>query len=215
MVLFAHKKVVNAMHRSALVRTLYYLKVKTSFSRRYNYIYPATVTAVIAFSIYIAAPDENIWGSNGIISKLTAFLAVLAPFYIASLAAVATFQGNKDLDLPFPPDHNGRCASLPYIGTGGVAEPQPITQRHFLSLLFGYSTIIAFSLLLLSIAGPIFGNILPKGLLISEIISSFAAVFFCFLFFQIMSITIIAVYYLSDKLQRETQDSGDNILRSD
>lgn len=146
------------------------------------------------------APKTNVYGSFGLLNQLSAFLAVFAPFFLASLAAVATFAGPDFLDESFQMSSD---VELDIVGELGALQPMDVTPRHFLSLLFGYCCVIALGLFLLTILVP---AIAPG---VSDLFGTWATILgwlflflFLFLFFQIILLTLLGIYYLSDKIHR-------------
>jgi hypothetical protein len=86
----------------------------------------------------------NIWYvSNSL--EISGLLQILPGFYIASLAAIATFnKGNMDQYMPEPtPTVNVRVR--------GHSLPIRLTRRRMLSLLFGYLSFLSLLLFLLII----------------------------------------------------------------
>jgi hypothetical protein len=156
-----------------------------------------TTLVLIVFS-----PDLNVYGSNGLLAKLAPFLAVIAPFFLASLAAVSTFGGPSFFDQPFD---MAEPVTLTVVGEMGALDAIDITPRHFLSLLFGYCCVVALTLFIFSIFIPEIAG----GL--ANILGSYAAYFawsgliaFLFLFYQVILATLLGIYYLSDKIHRKT-----------
>ncbi|MCZ4260545.1 hypothetical protein O4G76_06775 [Limimaricola sp. G21655-S1] len=145
---------------------------------------------------------EGLFKREGLIPSFLPVLSVLTPFYIAALAAVATFAGPASVDKPF---EMSEPVLLEVLGAGGEWEFMNVTPRHFLSFLFGYCTAISIFLLCFSMFSSFFpgvlavitygGGELPIGLIV---------LLFVFMFFlsQLLINTFLGVYYLSDRLHR-------------
>lgn len=154
-----------------------------------------TSVALIAFS-----PNLNIYGSEGLLVKLTPFLAVMAPFFLASLAAVSTFNGPEFFDQSFD---MAEPVTLTVVGEMGALEPIEITLRHFLSLLFGYCCVITLALFVCSIFVPQIADGIAKIFGSTALYFSWLGLLiFLFLFFQVILATLLGIYYLSDKIHR-------------
>jgi len=89
------------------------------------------------------------------------------------------------------------------MGIGGDWEDIEVTPRHFLSMLFGYSTALSLLLLLFAIFSPVIlaalQNIPPSYA--SYGLSAFLCVFL-FFFSQLILGTLLGVYFLADKIHR-------------
>ena len=194
------ERIRQAAARSTLLRTLAFVRVQSPFATRYNLVYPGLLSAFSTALLFLAIDDISIFSRGGLVSSIVPFLSILAPFYVAALAAVSTFAGKPDFDEKFKMTEP---VVLNIPGERGAPEDVEITQRHFLSLLFGYCCVVSLALLLFSIAVPVFSGVVPiassDGLWIIK-----SAVFFVFSFalFQVIILTLLAVYYLADKIHR-------------
>lgn len=189
------------LERSALLRTLNYIRVKHPHARRYNFYYPTFLSIIVCILIYKLAPNEKIFSIDGFISKFNAFLGVIAPFFIASLAAVSTFSGPKGFDQPF---EMSTPVTLQIKGSRGAWQEIEVSPRHFLSLLFGYCSVISLLLLMFTILAPF----LSSGMVnncgrVGEFLKMGILFVFLSFFFQVIVATLVGIYYLSDKLHRE------------
>lgn len=117
----------RALDDSTLLRTVYYLRVKSPFALRYNLVYPFICSVVIIFGYYVVPVPEEHWANFSLSQKLAPLLSLLFPFYVASLAAVSTFSGSIEIDSPFPEDAHGRIVTLPYRGVMGFVTAHRIT----------------------------------------------------------------------------------------
>jgi len=186
--------------RSVFLRALNFLRVRHPFALRYSFLYPLALTLLVGGAFFKFSPNVDVYGRDGLISQLSPFLAIFAPFFLAALAAVSTFQGANFLDAPFQMEGE---VTLVIAGERGFPEAIKVTPRHFLSLLFGYCCVVSLTLFLLTIAVPL----LSGG--VSDYFAGWAAFvgwlgfgLFLFFFFQIILSTLLGVYYLSDKFHR-------------
>jgi hypothetical protein len=188
------------IERSAFWRTLNFLRIIHPYALKYNIVYPSIFAiAVASFVIFFGSPVDS-FSNEGAIEKLLPLLTVLAPFYIASLAAVATFQGPDFFDKPFS---MSSTVTLSVIGSRGAWEVIDVTPRHFLSLLFGYCTTVSIILIAVSIFAESIG---PVALIWSPAGNYYFLTFllFVYLFFlaQLTLFTLLGVYYLADRAHR-------------
>lgn len=188
------------MEKSALLRALNYQRVRHGYAIRYNLIYPALVAiaSVWAINAYGSLSDE--FEVDGFVRETLSILSILAPFFIASLAAVATFDGPADFDEPFK---MSSPLTLTIVGKGGEWALIHPTQRHFLSLLFGYCATLAIFLLLFVILSPTLSSpwfgISTDAWWYAQAVSMILFVFFLT---QLVLSMMLGIYYLADRLHR-------------
>jgi hypothetical protein len=127
-----------------LTRWYAYRRIDHPSMRFYTMVVPTCFAVLFTIVIAILPGQITLSGEGGFLSGIIGAISLLPGFYIASLAAVATFSGkHMDEDMPAPaPKINIRTAQ-----TNG---PETLTRRMFLSYLFGYLAIS--SLLLVSLS---------------------------------------------------------------
>ena len=169
-----------------------------------SWIVPALISALIVGAGTFIKQNIDVFGANGLISRMLGFVQSLPGFYIAALAAIATFN-NRDMLKLMP--------GVPPEGTvdyNGFPERVPMTRRRFLSSMFAYLTALSIVLTLLAVgmltvAEP-FKTALPPAcyLFIKCAITYVFLLFAC----QMVTVTFWGLYYLGDKLHTpETIDS--------
>lgn len=189
------------VERTVFLRPLNYLRIRHSYALRYNWIYPLLLGGVVSFGVLKLGSAPDAFKNGGLILSLIPLLSILSPFYIAALAAVSTFAGNGSVDRPF---EMRKPVLLSVIGGGGDWEDIELTPRHFLSMLFGYSTALSLLLLLLAIFSPLVLAAFQKILLGCARYGLSAFLFvFLFLFSQLVLGTLLGVYFLADKIHRK------------
>ena len=144
--------------------------------------------------------DPDIYGHSGLIAGFTQILGILAPFFIASLAAVATFAANELFDTKF---QMVEALTLDRLERGQW-RTRTLTVRQFLSLLFGYCGFVSLLLFLISLVAHVIApgvSIVLGGL--SPALGTIFFVLYLFAFFHMMTATVIGIYYLSDRMHRE------------
>lgn len=182
-----------------ILRSLNFIRVKHNDALTYNLVLPISLTIILLSLLYSLSNQVNLYGPQGIIHELSSFLLILTPFYIAALAAISTFNGNAALDEPM----KGIKAPTLVILVRGTYQITNLSLRHFLSLMFGYCSVLSLSLFLSNVFIRHFAN---NSILRSYEISHYVGILFfvCFLFFlmQLVTITLLGLYFLSDKLHR-------------
>jgi hypothetical protein len=178
--------------------SLLYLKIENSYLRTFSFYVPIILTFVFIVA-YLSFPIKlNIFGDKGLVDSVNSFLSILTGFFVASLAAVATFQ-NENLDKQI----QGKKATLEYV-RGRKSIVEELTRRRFLCLLFGYCSLISF---LLSVFG-IFSRLFKDNvkLVIGTNFHSVTVVIFLaiyiFFFFNLMITTFLGLNYLTDRIHR-------------
>lgn len=191
---------MRGLEHAVFFRSLNYLRVSHAYALRYNWIYPLAIGLIV--SALIVRPDTaaDLFAKDSLIVSFVPVLSILAPFYIAALAAVATFTGSNFVDKSF---EMSQPVLLEVLGAGGDWEFIDVTPRHFLSLLFGYCTTISLLLLCVSIFAPfVLAGVKAvasdwAGLCLGLIVFAFLV-----LLAQLLVNTLLGVYYLSDRLHR-------------
>jgi hypothetical protein len=123
-----------------------------------NWVIPTLLSLACTFVLYKLVPATNLLSDNGFVSRVLGFVQSLAGFYMAALAAIATFN-NTDMDRFMP----GTPPTMGIIYKGEL-ETIKLTRRRFLSSMFAYLTLISVLLTLVSIAALAIGLNIPKWL---------------------------------------------------
>lgn len=184
---------------SPFLRSLNFVRVRHPERMRYLLVYPFVFTLSVLLVLRIAAGSFFSIDVSKAIQPIIPMIAILLPFFIASLAATATFSGPKGFDEPFKMRHKVKLL----ISFRGGSKDIDVTPRHFLSLLFSYISVLCLSLLF---AGAIQSNIDLLSLLgnhtwVALIKTIFLLKFLIFLG-QILVATGVVIYYLGDFIHR-------------
>lgn len=174
---------------SRLLRPLLFLRIKTFGLSMYIWVWP--LCWFVALCLFLALFFQGeIWHiSTRLVEESSSFLVMLPGFFIIALCALAA------LNLPI--------LDMPFMGKGailkrreGETRTREISRRRFLSLLFGY---LAFLSLCLSLANMIFLTmVIPEpGITIGRLVF---ACLYGFFFLQLVSLTMLALFYLCDRL---------------
>jgi len=186
-----------------------YLRIKqgdTIFQSKivYDFILPLILTAAVTTLAKLISTPINLGKHPGLVKSITDLLALLIAFYMAALAAVATFQ-RDGLDEHMA----GSPATLRRTRKeGGNPFEQPLTYRQFISYLFGYLSFLSLSLftfLILAIkAWPLimkkFGQSPKLSILYNFIEISIFIIFFFFLW-QLFITSMLGIHFLAERLQ--------------
>lgn len=188
-----------------LVRPFAYLTIRHPgrLPLAINWLVPVVLAASTLAACTAMATDTpfNVFGDSGLISRVLGFVQGLAGFYIAALAAIASFNSpHMDTLMPGTPP----TLRIKYNTKASVVK---LTRRRFLSAMFAFLTasslvITALSIAALTFAGPL-KSIIPMQAQ-PWFVWSFCSVYLVALF-QLMSVTFWGLYYLGERVH--TPDS--------
>jgi len=181
-----------------LLRPFAYIFIHHPVKRIVDWYMPA---ALLMISIVFIAPfrsDMNVWATDGIVATAQGLVQGLPGFYIAALAAVATFgQQGSSLDNIIP-------APTPTLQTrfAGAWIEMKLSRRRFLCLLFAYLTSISIVLSLFASYARAVAVPARKALpaVAVDVCSWIALGVYLLFLFQIVIVTLWGLYYLGDRL---------------
>jgi hypothetical protein len=132
-----------------LTRPIAFRQIKHPALRIIN-VYAPGGLAVLAVFLFLLLPIKpKLFGDDSITSNALLFITVLPGFFIAALAAVATFPSdNLNEIMPDP-------APTLVMRTGDNLAPVELTSRIFLCHLFSYLTVLSFAGFLLGAGGDL------------------------------------------------------------
>lgn len=181
-----------------LLRPFLYLKIKHASSTMpwMNWGLPALVSAGLVGTCALAAPTVNAFHAGGVFDRLLGFIQTLPGFYLAALAAVATFN-RPSLDQLMP----GTPPKASVIYQGKPLEVD-LTRRRFLSLIFSYLTALSFAIALLLAVGlplvePLRSWVPQSALEVLRAVASFGLLLFIA---QLIVVTFWGLYYLGERM---------------
>lgn len=183
---------------SRLLRPVLFLCIQSEGLWKYRWGYPFGWLVVL--SLYLFFFPGTLSGKIAILDKITVsccnILTILPGFYIAALAAIATFQA-ETMDTPL----EGHKAYL--CSREGEEKKHNLTRRRFLCLLFGY---LSFLSLVLYLTNTIF-KAAPLSVFLSrvrpgmEVFGELLLTGLTWLFFmQLICLTLLALFYLGDRI---------------
>lgn len=174
---------------SKLCTPLRYLKIKHKEKTFFDLILPLIATICFLGVNHLLPSPLLFTGEKSIISIVNGILQMLSGFYIASLAAVATFsRAEIDEEMLNAPKLDGI----------------PVTRRLFLTHLFGYLAII--SILLYFVGG--FVQISTNNLHFLEnleyycYLSWIPQAIYIFGLFNLIFVTLLGLYFMIDRIHR-------------
>lgn len=183
-----------------ILRPFSYLSIKHPYKWIVDWIYPAALTLVSMLVILGVQKFGSIslYGDGGLIQKITGFIQGLPGFFIAALAAIATFN-RLDIDRTMP-------APAPKLGIKihGQTVAIELTRRRFLCSMFAFLTaenliLIVFGIFSSALYLPI-KEVIAIGY--HQLASSIFLTIFLFMFWQMLVTSFWGLFYLGDKLHQ-------------
>lgn len=182
-----------------IVAPLAYLRIRHPAKWLIDWLVPAVLTIVSTAAVFLFAKPGAITGPSGLIDRLALVSSILPGFYIASLAAISTFN-RPDIDEIMP-------APTPTlrVAMGGAHNVVDLTRRRFLAYLFGFLCWESIALLVFCV----FSGVVADGVMrhlggLSQAGKGSFLVATFMLFWQLICATCLGLYYLADRLNRPT-----------
>lgn len=189
---------------SILLSWLDWLSVKHWTVQYINWRLAPCTAILSALAVYGLPKSLNLFGEYGLVHQTNGLLQILAGFFIASLAAIATFQ-RQELDEIM----GGDPPKLPKSKGHPFEE---LTRRRFLCLLFGY---LAGASIVLYLTGA--GSMMVAALLhdwaksaplMHTGMRTIFALIYCFVLAHILITAVLGLYFLVDRMHRPKLVSG-------
>lgn len=181
-----------------MLQPISYLAIRHPQKWKVDWLFPIIISLFCTwFSINETWMSEA-YRASGPVSLLLGFLSCLPGFYIAALAAIATF-GRNDIDnvLPEP-------TPTVKLNTRGENILVKLTRRRFLAMLFSFLTCESIALVLLSVlllsTGAAITTIGIMTGLAGKILSIAMTFIYYTLLMQMLTATFWGLYYLGFKL---------------
>lgn len=187
-----------------LLRPLDYLRIRHDAKPLFDWWIPVVIALLLTIGIVLLPVRVVLLGEAGLIAGFNSLLQVLTGFYIAALAALATFNkaGMDELMAGDPP-------RLLTSVRGHDTEIR-LTRRRFLCLMFGYLALASMLLYL----GGLAANLLRDNLAIlmpvetNGIVYLVSVFLYLFLSSNLVVTTLLGLYYMSDRIHRPDSSLG-------
>jgi hypothetical protein len=181
-----------------LLTPLSYLRIEREDKVKDELIIPLALTSLSIAALILLSGKIPVFSEKGMLSFIVNYLQIVSGFYIASLAAVATF--NKDsMDRPMP----GLPTTLPRT-MKGVEVIENLSRRRFLCFLFGYlsllSLILYFSGSGLILAAPHIKTLISAN--VAAYLKWTVVFFYLMITYNLLVTTLLGLYYMTDKIHR-------------
>lgn len=182
-----------------LLKPFGYLAIRHPYKWVVDWLYPLLLSAVTIVIISWLLDLSKLVESNGMVAMTLSFVQSLPGFYIAALAAIATF-GRLDIDdiLPEPTPQ----VVIKLRGRSNIID---LTRRRFLAMLFafltGESIVIVFLCIALISFGPALNVLKSSALAWGHYMYATLIFALLVLTYQMILATFWGLYYLGYKLQ--------------
>lgn len=161
-----------------------------------NWVLPFLLSMAIAGALFSVNGLVDVFSANGLLAKLLSFIQTLPGFYLAALAAIATFD-NPDMSKLMP----GVPPVMNVIHNGVLTEIK-LSRRRFLTSMFAFLTASSILLTLIVTSGLVSVDLVKslfdqKFYALVKLLFSFS---FFFLFFQLLTVTLWGLFYLGERI---------------
>ena len=175
---------------SKILTPIGYAFIKHSEKRWFDLWLPLITSGLILLIIAALPKSISFIGKDSLISLVNGMLQILSGFYIASMAAVATFQksGMDDVMSGTPPKLKGKN----------------LTRRQFLTYLFGFLAFM--SIVLYFLGGAIqlsSASIKDMHFVTNSVIKYSAMYVYLFLVSNILFTTALGMFFMIDKMHED------------
>ena len=171
-----------------MLSSISFLRVQHPAKRAFDYGWPLVLTVVTVGMGAVRPVPPPILGDKGFLKGLQTLIGLLAAFFVAALAAVSTVE-RKALDAPM-------------LGDPPVLDGKPLFRRRFVCLLFGYLSILAFGLFLLSVAAD---AIVPSLRVLLDLtafkwVRGALGAIYAFGFWNMATTTLLGIWFLVERV---------------
>ncbi|HGC2431628.1 TPA: hypothetical protein ACIYBF_004343 [Escherichia coli] len=183
---------------SHLFRPFGYLFIKGIGGKcAYDFYAPAGLAVISFFYFYLfKIPTSDLLKDGGFIKSISGFVSNLPGFYIAALAAIATFN-REQIDYPLIGTNGTPFIKITRTKENGriVDTQEKLTRRLFLCMLFSFLTALSICIVIFNAFITPLINILNN-----DIANWCYIIIFLFLTWQMLVSTFFGLYYLGDRI---------------
>jgi len=165
-----------------------YLLIRHGLKPRFDWIWRGIMTGITLVILWLLPVHPKLLGDQGVLHGIRDLIALFAAFFVAALAAVATFARESLDDL--------------MQGASPRLHDRELTRRQFVSYLFGYLAVLSFGLFLAIVAAEIVAPSLPivLGQTLYWWAKAITGAIFVFAFWNMVITTLLGVYFLVERV---------------
>jgi hypothetical protein len=180
-----------------LFKPLKYIQITNGEKRWFDLWLPLLTAGLVTVILYILPKPISFLGKDSIVSLTNGILQILSGFYIASMAAVATFNREGMDDIMVGSDSPSLAG-------------KKLTRRSFLSYLFGY--LASISILMYFVGGLAQLTLGSLSAICHELPFARWIGLFAYLtvLFNLLFTTMLGMHFLIDRIHRTEPMLNDN-----
>jgi hypothetical protein len=184
------------LRRLKILTPLTFLRLESPDLRPYQWTIPGGL-ALLGLAVFYCLPiSPPLFSEKGLVNTINGLLNTLIGFYIAALAAVATFN-NGALDQVM----KGRPPTLVAVRLGEKSE-ETLTRRRFLVILFGYCAFVSIMLFAFGVLSLLTAPSLSKIGWLPALRFAWLLVYFA-MAASLFVVTLLGLHYLIDRMHRD------------
>jgi hypothetical protein len=177
-----------------------YLSIRHPTKPVVDWVVPGVLSLVATVAVFLVRGKINFYGAGGFVSLALGYVQNLPGFYIAALAAIATFP-RVEIDQVLAGNPVPKIVTVDSQGNENLIE---LTRRRFLCLMFAFLTAECIVLTILSaigltLAAPVRAAVSDFLYIALFIIATFS---YFMLFFQLIVATFWGIFYLGEKIHQ-------------
>jgi len=184
------------LRRLKILTPLTFLRLQSPDLRAYQWMIPALLALIGLAVFYLLPVSPPLFTEKGLVNTVNGLLNTLIGFYIAALAAIATFN-NVNLDKVM----KGRPPTLVTIRQGEKSEEQ-LTRRRFLVMLFGYCAFLSIMLFAFGVVSLLLAPSMAKIAWLPALRLVWLLVYFA-MAASLFVVTLLGLHYLIERMHRE------------
>ncbi|MBT1949059.1 hypothetical protein KKZ58_14270 [Enterobacter kobei] len=176
-----------------IITPIDYLMISHNEKKWFDFVLPIIASGIVVLVINFLPKNISLIGKDSLISLVNGILQILSGFYIASMAAVATFQ-KKGMDDVMD-------------GVAPRLRGKKLTRRRFLTYLFGYLAFISITLYFIGGAVQLISSSI-KDLHLAQYNWLRNICLFIYMSFvcNILSTTALGMFFMIDKMHEEKSE---------
>lgn len=179
-----------------LLTPLSFLRLRSPDLRFYQWYAPAFLTIGSLFGFYLLPSTPHLLTDKGLVNTINGLLTTLIGFYIAALAAIATFN-NESLDEVM----KGRPPIIS-VNRKGTTSEEVLTRRRFLVVLFGYCSFLSIMLFVFGVMTLLVAPSVGQSYWSTPLRFIWLIVYFA-MASSLFIVTLLGLHYLIDRMHRE------------
>lgn len=192
-----------------LLVPLKYLRISHPEKIKFDLVFPFVFACLFFLPVFSSAFRADALKGIDVLGRSSDLMSILTGFFVASLAAVATFGGEEMNEL--------MPGKKPVLLPQSVGPPEHLTRRRFLCFLFGY---LAFTSLAVYLFG--FAYFTVQTYVLTPLWPDYRIYFFVLFWWiygfglgNLLANTLLGLFYLTDRMHRPNRAVRWNAKQTD